>query len=61
MLEKVRRGTKRVVAEEVELKKEEYNERSETGAFSGSETSLVLARRGMPVYSLSPAVEMNSS
>ena len=61
MLEKVRRGTKRVVAEEVELKKEEYNERSETGAFSKLETSLVLARQGMPMYSLSPAVEMYSS
>ena len=61
MLEKVRRGTKRVVAEEVELKKEEHNERSETGAFSKLETSLALARRGMPMYSLSPAVESYSS
>jgi hypothetical protein len=43
MMEKARRGTKRVV-------KEEYNERNETGAFSELKTSFVLPRQGMPMY-----------
>jgi hypothetical protein len=42
MMEEARRGTKRVV-----LVKEEYNERSETGAFSELKTSLALPRQGM--------------
>jgi hypothetical protein len=46
MMEKARRGTKRVVVE-IELVKEEYNERSETGAFSELKTSLALPRQGM--------------
>ena len=51
-MEKARRGTKRVVVE-MELVKEEteeYNERSETGAFSELKTSLALPRQGMPMY-----------
>jgi hypothetical protein len=48
MMEKARRGTKRVV--EMELVKEEYNERSQTGAFSELKTSLALPRQGMPMY-----------
>ena len=46
MMEKARCGTKRVVAE-MELVKEEHNERSETGAFSELKTSLALPRQGM--------------
>jgi hypothetical protein len=50
MMEKARRGTKRVVVE-MELVKEEYNERSETGAFSELKTSLALPRQGIiPMY-----------
>jgi|SRR6266850_8247594 len=49
MMEKARRGTKRVVVE-MELVKEEYNERNETGAFSELKTSLALPRQGMPMY-----------
>ena len=42
MMEKARRGTKRVVVE-----KEEYNERSETTACSELKTSLVLPKQGI--------------
>jgi len=42
-MEKAQRGTKRVVVE-MELGKEEYSERSETGAFSKLKTSLALPR-----------------
>jgi hypothetical protein len=48
MMEKARRGNKRVVVE-MELVKEEYNERSETGAFGEFKTSLALPRQGMPM------------
>jgi len=43
MIERARRGTKRVVVE-MELEKEEYNGHSETGAFSTLKTSLALPR-----------------
>jgi len=46
-MEKERRGTKRVVVE-MELGKEEHNERSETGAFSKLKTSPAPPRQGMP-------------
>ncbi len=46
-MEKARRGTKRVVVE-TELVKEEYNERTVTGAFSELKTSLALPRQGIP-------------
>ena len=46
MMEKARRGTKRVVVEN-ELLEEEYNERSETAAFSELKTSLVLPKQGI--------------
>ena len=46
-MEKARRGTKRVVVE-MELGKEEYNERSKTGAISKLKTCLALPRQGMP-------------
>jgi hypothetical protein len=49
MMEKARRGTKCVVVE-MELVKEEYNERNETGAFSELEMSLALPRQDMPMY-----------
>ena len=49
MTEKARRGTKRVVVE-MELVKEEYNERDETGAFSELRTCRALPRQGMPMY-----------
>lgn len=48
-MENARRGTKHVVVE-IELVKEEYNERSETGGFSELKTSLALPRQGMPMY-----------
>jgi len=44
MTEKARRGTKRAVVE-MELVKGEYNERSETGAFSELKTGLMLPRQ----------------
>jgi len=46
-MEEARRGTKRVVVE-MELGKEECNERSETGAFSKLKTSPAPPRQGMP-------------
>lgn len=49
MMEKARRSTKRVVVE-MELVKEEYNERSETGAFGELKKSLALPRQGMSMY-----------
>ena len=49
MMEKARRGTKRVVVE-IELVKEEYNERSNAGAFSELKTSPALPRHGMLMY-----------
>jgi hypothetical protein len=44
MLEKARRGTKRVVVE-MAFGKKEYNECSETGAFSKLKTRLTNMRR----------------
>lgn len=51
MMEEARRGTKCVVVE-MELVKEdsEYNERSETEAFSESKTSLVPPRQEMSIH-----------
>ncbi len=49
MMEKARHGTKRVMVE-MELMEKEYNEHSETGAFSELKTSLALPRQGMPMY-----------
>jgi hypothetical protein len=45
MMEKARCGTKRVVVE-MELAKEKYNKRGETGAFSELKTSLALPKAG---------------
>lgn len=49
MMEKARRGAKRVVVE-MELVKEEYNERTETGAFSELKTRLAPPRQSMSMY-----------
>lgn len=49
MMEKARHGTKRIVVE-MEFVKEEYNEHSETGAFSELRMILALPRQGKPIY-----------
>ena len=49
MIERARRGTKRIVVE-MELKKEEYNGYSETGAFSTLKMTLALPRLSMLMY-----------
>ena len=49
MIEKTRCGTKRVVVE-MELVKEQYNKRSEDGAFSELKTTPTLPRQSMPMY-----------
>jgi hypothetical protein len=51
MMKKGRHDTKRRGVGEMELVKEEYNERSaKTGAFSELKASLALPRQGMPMY-----------
>ena len=49
MMEKARRGTKRVVVE-MELVKKEYNERGGAGAFSELKASLALLRQDILMY-----------
>jgi hypothetical protein len=49
MMEKARRGTKRVVVE-MGFVNEVYNERSKAGAFNELKTSLALPRQGIPMY-----------
>jgi hypothetical protein len=49
ILKRARQGSKRV-AVEMELEKEEYDGRSETGAFSALNTGLVLPRQSMLMY-----------
>ena len=59
MMEKARRSTKRVVVE-MELVKEEYNERSETGTFGELKKSLALPKQGMSMYVVNAGIESSS-
>jgi hypothetical protein len=50
MMEKAQHEAERRGVVEMELVREEDNERSETGAFGELKTSLALPRHSMPMY-----------